>query len=182
MAWPLASRTISPPVGVRSSSAVIPDSSMALALARRRVAAGVGRGGPGCPGVTLLRASWNGRPSMLGSGARSHFSWCQPRPRIQSPGLAVLAASATRATISSQERALVRSRMVLDWPRPVKWPWLSMSPGMARAPPRSMISVLSADVAVIPLRVRAQSGDAIAAEGDPRGRRGSGRRRSRSCR
>ena len=45
-----------------------------------------------------------GKPSTFGVGAAVHFSWCQPRPRIHSPGFAVFTASATIATISSHDR------------------------------------------------------------------------------
>ena len=73
-----------------------------------------------------------------GSDLASHFSWCQPLPRIHSPGLAFLAASATRATISSQFFVRVRSRIIRASPTPVKWAWLSMKPGMAVRPARSI--------------------------------------------
>ncbi len=91
-----------------------------LGVGQGGVPAGVGqddRVGRARPGS---RPSWIGRPSTLGSGLRSHFSWCQPRPMIGSPGLAFRAAAPTRATMSSQLRAFVRSRLSLDSPRPVK--------------------------------------------------------------
>src|SRR4030042_3766926 len=104
MALPLAARMISPPAGVVVVRVIL-ESSMALALASDEwPLAWVRR--TGLFGVAWLRALWMGRPSTLGSGTRSHLSWCQPRPGIQSPGLAAAAAAATRATVSSQERAL----------------------------------------------------------------------------
>jgi hypothetical protein len=91
----------------------------------------------------LACESWwcRGTPSTWGSGRRCHFSWCQPRPRIQAPGFAVRAAPATWATISSQLRAVVRSSCMRASPRPRKWPWPSMKPGTARRPLRSITSV-----------------------------------------
>ncbi len=53
-------------------------------------------------------------------GGSLHFSWCQPRPRIQSPGSAAAAARRTSATIASQLSAAVRSRIVLARPRLMK--------------------------------------------------------------
>ncbi len=60
---------------------------MALALARQECPLAWVRT-TGLSGAAPLKAVWNGKPSILGSGLRSHFSWCQPRPRMGSPGLA----------------------------------------------------------------------------------------------
>ena len=75
-----------------------------------------------------------GKPSTAGWGGWSHFSWCQPRPRIHSPGRALAAASLTMATTSSQFLTRVRFRTMRASPTPVKWPWASMKPGTARRP------------------------------------------------
>ena len=66
---------------------------------------------------------------------------------------------------------MVRSRIVFDWPRPVKWPWLSMSPGDGQGAAEVDDLGAVADVAVEALGARAEGGDAVAAEGDPGGRR-----------
>src|ERR1039457_171432 len=60
---------------------------------------------------------------------------------IQSPGLASRAAAPTMATMSSQVRASRRFRVILNSPRPVKWPCPSMNPGIASLPPRSITRV-----------------------------------------
>ena len=82
-----------------------------------------------------------GKPSTAGLGFWSHLSWCQPRPRIHSPGPAFWAASLTIATTSSQFLTFVRFRVIRAWPTPVKWPWPSMKPGMASRPRRSTTRV-----------------------------------------
>ena len=92
-------------------------------------------------GETRLRASCSGKPSTLGDGTSDHFSWCQPRPRIHSPGRAVLAASATMRTMSSQLFAVESFKLRAASPTPVKCTCASMNPGVASAPARSITVV-----------------------------------------
>jgi len=55
-------------------------------------------------GDTVSSDACVGKPSTFGSGREAHFSWCQPRPRIHSPGFFVFAASPTIATRGSRMR------------------------------------------------------------------------------
>lgn len=54
------------------------------------------------------------------AGTFFHFSWCQPRPRIHSPGAASATADSTIETIPSQLSTARRSRTCEAWPIPVK--------------------------------------------------------------
>ena len=136
---PLASFRISPPLGfivvrVRfAASIAFAFTKVAWPLACVSIT--------GLSGDTLLSVSWSGKPSTFGFGTLAHFSWCQPRPRIHSPGFACRAASATIDTIWSQSLTSIRSSVIFDWPKPMKWPWLSISPGTASWPRRSMTCV-----------------------------------------
>ena len=137
--WPAASLRISPP-----------DGFCVVARDPRRLHR-LGVDEAACPlacvsitglfGDTLLSASWNGKPSTFGFGTLLHFSWCQPRPRIHSPGFACFAAAATIDTISSQSFTSIKSSVIFDWPSPMKWPWLSIRPGIASWPRRSITCV-----------------------------------------
>ena len=60
---------------------------------------------------------------------------------IMITGFASAAAFATISTISCHEVVFMRFRLSCASPTPVKWPWLSMNPGMARRPARSITSV-----------------------------------------
>jgi hypothetical protein len=103
----------------------------------------------GLSGEALLSASCKGKPSTFGSGTLLHFSWCHPRPMIQSPGLAWAAAWPTIDTISFQSFTSIRSSVIFDCPRPMKCPWLSIRPGMAVCPARSITSVFGPTYAAI---------------------------------
>ena len=59
-------------------------------------------------------------PRRSATAPRDHFSWCQPRPRIHSPGLAFFAASPTIRTMSSQFLAVASFRLRAASPTPVK--------------------------------------------------------------
>ncbi len=139
MGSPEASLRISPPggLGVRL---VTPASAMARALAMLACPLACERY-TGFSGDTRSSDACVGNPSTLGSGRAVHFSWCQPRPTIHSPGFAFFAAASTMPTISSQLVVAISSRPSFDWPMPLKWAWLSMSPGTAKAPFRSMTVV-----------------------------------------
>jgi hypothetical protein len=100
VASPFPSRRISPPAGF-GVARVMPEISSAFAFTNTACPLAWVRM-TGLSGETRLSDACVGKPSTLGLGTASHFSWCQPRPRIQSPGRACFAASATRATISSQ--------------------------------------------------------------------------------
>ena len=117
LALPLASLTMVPPGG-SGVVAEMPASSSARALANEAWPLAWLRF-TGFSGDTRLSPWCRGTPSTLGVGTVSHFSWCQPRPSIHSPGFAVRAASATMETISSQVLACVRSRIIWARPRPV---------------------------------------------------------------
>ncbi len=95
----------------------------------------------GLSGAARLRNSCVGKPSTVCSGLCSHFSWCQPRPTIHSPGFAFLAASATMPTISSHVRVFISSSCIFAEPTPVKCACDSMKPGIANRPARSITSV-----------------------------------------
>ena len=87
-ARPPASRTISPPGGSarRRVDARRARSALALTNAAWPLACVEQHG---IVGAAARRAtSCIGLPSTAGSGGASHFSWCQPRPRIHSPGSA----------------------------------------------------------------------------------------------
>src|SRR5438034_11363267 len=78
---------MSPPAGLFVSR-VTPASSIAFAFAKEAWPLACSRT-TGLFGAAALSDAWVGKPSTAGWGGRSHFSWCQPRPRIHSPGRAL---------------------------------------------------------------------------------------------
>ena len=131
-----ASFRISPPAGF----GVVRDAGQLHRLARSRSWRGRWRASaaPGCSATPRRATRASGNPSTFGVGRAVHFSWCQPRPMIHSPGFAVFAASATIATISSQLVVVISFSLSCASPTPVKCPWPSMKPGIASCPCRSM--------------------------------------------
>ena len=97
----------------------------------------------GLLGARLRQLRSVGNPSTDGLNGLSHFSWCQPRPTIHSPGWASSRVSATMATISSHVRVLIRSSCIFASPTPVKWACDSIRPGIAKRPLRSITRVVS---------------------------------------
>ena len=144
---------------------VMPESSIALRVDEARVAAGV-REHDGIVRRHACRAT-RGSESLRrsASGRDVHFSWCQPRPMIHSPGLAVFAASRDHRDDLVPARTFIRFRFSCASPTPVKWPWPSMKPGMASCPCTSITCVLRPDVALDVGR-GAERRDPIAGDGD----------------
>ena len=147
-------RSLNKPLGLPSASLrIFPPAGSGVALVTSAIFIASALAKPAWPlacvsqtglfGAALLSASCSGKPSMLGEGTSDHFSWCQPRPRIHSPGRAVRAASATMRTISSQFFAVESLRLRAASPTPVKCTCASMKPGVASAPFRSITLVLA---------------------------------------
>src|SRR2546423_4074359 len=88
--------------------------------------------------------------SFVGSTEGFHSPLRQPNPRSQRPSGTEGAASATRATASSSERAPSRriSRRATD--QVGKWTWASLKPGRTQRPPRSTRSGLGSAVSCVP--------------------------------
>ena len=89
--WPAgASLSISPPGGIAGLRG---DAGRLHRLRVRRSPRGRwrARAAPGCSATPGSAPRGSGSPRRSAVGADVHFSWCQPRPRIQSPGFAAFA-------------------------------------------------------------------------------------------